>query len=68
MKTKRREYTARAKQCEERAKKSCDPEDQERNGGMATSYRFYLLDTGRALISPEGRTFPSGCQAGLPLQ
>ena len=27
---------------------------QEHDGEMATSYRYYLLDAGRALLSPDG--------------
>jgi hypothetical protein len=30
------------------------------NGEVATSYRFYLLDAGRALLSPDGRGPPRG--------
>jgi hypothetical protein len=30
------------------------------NGESATNYRFYLLDAGRALVSPDERDCPPG--------
>jgi hypothetical protein len=40
MKTKKREYLARAKQCEERAKKVRDPEGREWQTTLARAYKM----------------------------
>jgi len=40
MKTKKREYLARAKRCEDRAKKVRDPQDQEWQFVLARAYRM----------------------------
>jgi hypothetical protein len=52
MKTKAREYLAKAKQCVERARKVCDPENREWQTILARTYRMLAEAEGEKATRP----------------